>query len=67
MFTDPLTIIATLAVFAVLGILVLGIGTFAKGGENSAQKSNRLMQWRIWAQLGAVILILLAVAFGGQG
>ena len=61
---DPLFIIATIACVVVLAILVLGIGSFAKGGEFSHKHSNRLMRYRIGAQFVAVILILIAVYFG---
>ena len=61
---DPLFIIATIACIVVLAILVLGIGSFAKGGEFSHKHSNRLMRYRIGAQFIAVILILIAVYFG---
>ena len=33
MFSDPLVIFAVIACLAVLGILLFGIGSFAKGGE----------------------------------
>jgi hypothetical protein len=45
----------------VLGILVYGIAGFAKGGEDSGKKANKVMQWRIGAQLIAVVMILLFV------
>lgn len=37
MFSDPLFLFATVACIVVLGILLFGIGTFAKGGEFSQQ------------------------------
>lgn len=61
MLSDPLFIIAALACLGVLFILILGIGTFGKGGEGSAKRSNKLMRYRIYAQAGAVALILLFV------
>ena len=61
MANDPLFWVAAVAVFIVLGILVYGIAGFAKGGEDSGKKANKVMQWRIGAQLIAVILILLFV------
>ena len=59
---DPLFLIAALAVLAVLVILTVGIGGFARGGEFNRRHGNRLMRWRIIAQALAVVLILLAVA-----
>ena len=61
---DPLFIIASIACIVVLAILVLGIGSFAKGGEFSNKHSNRLMRYRLGAQFIAVLLILAAVFFG---
>ncbi len=61
MLSDPLFIIAAIACLGVLVILILGIGTFGKGGEGSAKRSNKLMRYRIYAQAGAVALILLFV------
>ena len=58
MFDDPLFILAMLASFGVLIILMIGIGGFAKGGEFNRKHSNRLMRYRIIAQAGAVILIV---------
>lgn len=61
MLNDPLFIIAAIACLGVLVILILGIGTFGKGGEGSAKRSNTLMRYRIYAQAVAVALILLFV------
>ncbi len=58
MLDDPLFILAILASFGVLIILMIGIGGFAKGGEFNRKHSNRLMRYRIIAQAGAVILIV---------
>lgn len=61
MLNDPVFIIAAIACFTVLAILMLGIGTFGKGGEGSAKRSNKLMRYRIYAQAVAVALIVLFV------
>lgn len=58
MLQDPLFILAMLASFAVLIVLMIGIGGFARGGEFNRKHSNRLMRYRIIAQAGAVILIV---------
>jgi hypothetical protein len=58
MFSDPLFLLATVACFVVLGILLFGIGTFAKGGEFNKRNANRIMRWRIGVQFVAVILIV---------
>ncbi|WP_108813527.1 twin transmembrane helix small protein [Loktanella sp. Alg231-35] len=67
MASDPLFWVMALAVLAVLVILVLGIGSFGKGGEFNRKNANKIMRWRIGAQLIAVILIVLFVYLRGQG
>lgn len=61
MLSDPLFYLIALACLVTLGILALGIGGFAKGGENRGQKSNRLMRYRLIAQFVAVMLIALYI------
>ncbi|MEP5151811.1 twin transmembrane helix small protein [Planktotalea sp.] len=63
MFTDPLFLIMIIAMLAVVGILALGIGGFAKGGEFNRKHANRIMRYRIYAQFVAVLLILAVVYF----
>lgn len=58
MLNDPLFIVAALAAFGVLIILLIGIGGFARGGEFNRKHGNRLMRYRIYAQALAVLLIL---------
>lgn len=58
MWKDPLFVVASLAVFAVLVILMIGIGSFAKGGEFNKRNANKLMRYRIYAQAFAVLLIV---------
>ncbi len=67
MLNDPLLVVVVLAAFAVLLILMVGIGGFAKGGEFNRRNGNRLMRWRIGAQALAVVLILVYVAARGNG
>lgn len=59
MFQDPLFLIAAIAAFIVVIILMVGIGGFAKGGEFNRKYANKLMRWRIIAQAVAVILIVI--------
>ena len=61
MLQDPLFIIVAIAVLVVLGILLTGIGGFAKGGDFNKKHANRIMRYRIYAQAFAVVLILLYV------
>ncbi len=58
MGNDPIFILAILACLVVLIILMIGIGSFAKGGEFHCKHSNRLMRYRIAAQAFAVIMIV---------
>ncbi len=66
MLSDPLFILAAVASFAVLGILLVGIGGFARGGEFNRKHANRLMRWRLGAQFVAVILIVTFAWFKAQ-
>ncbi|MEO9823826.1 MAG: twin transmembrane helix small protein [Paracoccaceae bacterium] len=65
MMQDPLFIVVAIAVLIVLGILLTGIGGFAKGGDFNKKHANRIMRYRICAQAVAVVLILLFVAIRG--
>lgn len=63
---DPLLIIALLACLGVVGILLMGINSFRKGTAESAKQSNKFMRWRLIAQFGAVVLIMIFVWVRGQ-
>jgi hypothetical protein len=67
MADDPLFWLIAVAVLIVLGILMLGIGSFGKGGEWNQKNANKIMRWRIGAQFVAVVLILLFVYLRGEG
>ncbi|MGP3699260.1 twin transmembrane helix small protein [Rhodobacter sp. NSM] len=67
MLQDPLFIVVAIAVLAVVVVLMIGIGGFARGGEFNRKHGNRLMRWRIIAQAVAVVLILLFVAYRQSG
>jgi hypothetical protein len=62
MADDPLFYVVAVACLVVVGILMLGIGGFARGGEFNRRHANRIMRYRIAAQFVAVILILIFVA-----
>ncbi|MGH1575976.1 twin transmembrane helix small protein [Planktotalea sp.] len=66
MLKDPLFIIMVVAMLSVVGILLTGIGGFAKGGEFNRKHANRLMRYRIYAQFVAV-LVILAVVYLSRG
>jgi hypothetical protein len=60
-----LEIVAIVAVLAVAGVLMLGIGGFARGREFNRKHANRVMRWRIGLQALAVALIALVVYLRG--
>ena len=62
---DPLFILVVLAVLIVAGILLLGVGTFGKGGDFNKKYANKIRRGRIGAQFIAVLLILLYVYLRG--
>ena len=69
MFNDPLFIVVAIACIAVVIILSVGLGGFAKGGDFNRKYANKIMRWRIGAQFIAILLILAFVFFrrmGGQ-
>ena len=56
---DPLFLFATAVCLVVLVILLIGIGSFGKGGEFNRKYGNKLMQLRILAQGLAVLAIVI--------
>ncbi|MEM8751277.1 MAG: twin transmembrane helix small protein [Pseudomonadota bacterium] len=62
---DPLFIFILLAVSAVVIVLMIGIGGFAKGGSFNLKYGNKMMRLRLIAQFIAVVLILAYVYFRG--
>jgi hypothetical protein len=67
LLNDPLFLLAAVASLAVLVILMVGIGGFARGGEFNRRHANRLMRWRIIAQAVAVLLIVGFAWLKGRG
>jgi Hypoxia induced protein conserved region len=67
MLNDPLFLIVAVAAFIVLGILMVGILGFARGGDFNRKHANRIMRYRIAAQAVAVALILLYVYLRRSG
>ena len=50
-------ILIVLAMLATLGVLLFGVINMAKGGN--PQRSNKLMQLRVWLQGGALLLFVI--------
>ena len=59
MTSDPLFYIIIAACIAVLAVLMLGVGSFAKSGEFHKKYANVIMRWRVGLQFVAVALIVL--------
>ena len=56
-------ILSITLLIAVGVILILGIGTFFKGGETSKKYSNKLMQMRVLIQFVAIIVLVCFAYF----
>lgn len=67
MWNDPLFILLSIACIAVLCILLVGIGGFAKGGDFNKKHANKVMRYRIYGQAIAIVLILAFVFFRRMG
>jgi hypothetical protein len=64
---DPLFIVAAIACLAVVVVLLVGVGAFARGGEFNRKYANKIMRLRLLAQFVAVVLIVLFVWISGRG
>ncbi|ODT59557.1 MULTISPECIES: twin transmembrane helix small protein [Paracoccus] len=53
-----LFLVTVLSIGVVIAILMTGIGGFAKGGEFNAKHGNRMMRWRLYAQAGAIVILM---------
>ncbi|RPE63247.1 hypoxia induced protein [Pacificibacter maritimus] len=67
MFSDPLFAIVIVGCIIVALILARGISLMGRGGMEGAKKSNRMMQYRIGAQVIVVALVVMFVAFRSNG
>lgn len=67
MTQDPLFILAGIACLVTLGVLLVGVGGFARGGDFNRKYANKIMRLRLLAQFVAVILIVLFVYFSSRG
>ncbi|MFC3527998.1 twin transmembrane helix small protein [Paracoccus mangrovi] len=59
MHDKPLLILLAVCCLAVVVILAIGIGGFARGGEFNRKHGNRMMRWRLIAQAVAIAVFLL--------
>ena len=60
---DPLFLLAAFACLAVVVVLLVGVGGFARGGEFNRKYANKIMRLRLLAQFIAVLLIVAFVYF----
>ena len=67
MMQDPLFIVVAISVLAVLVILMIGIGGFARGGDFNRKHANRIMRYRVGAQAVAIVVILIFVFIRRSG
>lgn len=67
MTRDPLFVLVILACLAVLAVLMIGVGGFAKGGDFNRKYANKIMRLRILLQFIAVVLIVAYVFFSRGG
>ncbi len=61
MMRDPLFVVVALACLAVVAVLMVGIGGFARGGDFNRKHANKIMRLRLLLQFVAVVLIVLFV------
>ena len=54
---------AVILLVSVAVVLILGIGTFFKGGDTSKKYSNKLMQLRVLLQFVAIIVLVCLAYF----
>ena len=59
MHDKPLLILLAVCCLAVVVILAIGIGGFARGGEFNRKHGNRMMRWRLIAQAVAIAVFML--------
>lgn len=60
-----LTILLLIAMVATLGVLIVGLAGFFRGGEFNRKYGNKLMQARVALQAVAVVLLLVILVTAG--
>jgi hypothetical protein len=61
LMADVMLHVTTIAVIAVLIVLLLGLWTMMKG--KSANMSQKLMRWRVGLQFVAILVIMVTLYF----
>lgn len=67
MTANPMFYVTLLACLAVVAVLMVGIGGFAKGGDFNRKYANKIMRLRLLLQFVAVILIVAFAYFTRTG
>lgn len=67
MADKPLIWVALIACLVVAGVLLVGIGGFAKGGDFNRKYANKIMRLRLLTQAIAVVIIMITVYFSRGG
>jgi hypothetical protein len=67
MTDDPLFLLAAFACLAVVAVLMIGVGGFARGGDFNKKYANKIMRLRLLLQFIAVLLIVAYVYFSRRG
>ena len=60
-------ILLMLSMMAVLGVLLWGILTMARGGEYNAKWSNKIMRYRVLLQGIALVIFIVVLLMAGRG
>lgn len=63
MTDNPMFYVALFACLAVVAVLMVGIGGFAKGGDFNRKYANKIMRLRLLLQFIAVVLIVTFAYF----
>ena len=67
MLSDPLFLLVLAGGLATLAVLVLGLVTFARGGDFHKRNSNKIMRWRVGLQFLTVVLFMTWLYFSQGG
>ena len=63
---DYLIYLIPLALLGVVVALIRGLSSFAQEGKEARMRSNRMMQWRLWLQALAMLLLFTALFIYGR-
>jgi len=58
-----LDILLIVVLIAVVGVLLFGLISMARGGEANRKYSNKMMRWRVLLQFAAVAVIVAILFF----